>query len=474
MPVWLAKLGLQVAMDPEKLIRILVAACFALVLVITLVFAVPILFFKYVPLGKTNQEFNYYSQAAQQIQQETGIFVNWQEIMAIDAVVLNQDFSLSSQAHGYAYKKYFVREEEVRVEQTCQRDVEKLVNGKKVIVKEDYDCSYTKTEYYPREFDDVLAMLVSAGVITSGQIEDVKRFLTIDLANVSLQAEGAGLSGDVMALEPLVRRYAVLNHIEDKVSLLLAMIQQESGGRIADVMQSSESEGLPRNSFTNPEDSIRQGVYYFSELLKDANGNEKIALQAYNFGRGFIAYALERGGYSKPVAEAFSQEQAQLMGWERYGDPDYVDHVLRYFSDILPPGDQIFDVNQVYQEMRKYLGVKYKLGGRNPDEGFVDCSGLMEFVFRKFGIELSGTAQDQYNKTKPVAPGAAQPGDLVFFYTGSDVGRTITHVGMYIGNDKFINANSKGVVESSVSAWSNYTDSDGVKYVFYGYRRIIG
>jgi len=44
---------------------------------------------------------------------------------------------------------------------------------------------------------------------------------------------------------------------------------------------------------------------------------------------------------------------------------------------------------------------------------------------------------------------------------------------MYIGNDKFINANNKGVVESSISAWSKYTDDNGVKYEFKGYRRIM-
>lgn len=469
MPLWLAKLGIQFAFDPEKLLKILLGACMVIVFLIVIVFTVPMMIFKHVPLAKTSQEFNYYSAAAKQIQQETGVKVNWQQIMAIDAVVLEQDFMMSSQAHAYSYKKYFVWEEIQHVPQTCYPT--KVVDGKTVVDYDaGYDCSYDKTLYHSRSFDEVLNLLVADGIITRDQIEDVKRYMTIDLTTISLESQNGALTTNVLALEPVVRRYAIMYGIEDKVPLILAIIQQESGGSVPDVMQSSESAGLPRNTFTDPEQSIAQGVKYFSQVLASAGGDEKLALQAYNFGIGFIGYAKARGGYSKEVAAAFSAEQARLHEWESYGDVDYVDHVMKYVSAILTGGNQIFDVNQVYQEMRKYLGTPYLLGGRDPTTGFVDCSGLMEYVFAKFGIDIAGTAQDQYNMTTPVLESAAQPGDLVFFYTGGT--RTITHVGMYIGNDKFINANSKGVSESSISGWSNYTDSSGVKYVFYGYHRI--
>lgn len=470
MPLWLVKIGIHLIGDPDKLIKVIMGLFFALILIVALVFAAPVMFFKHVPLGKTTQDFNYYTQAANQIQQETSVLVNWQQMMAVDAVVLEQDFSKSSQAHAYSYKKYFIREEQVKVEKTCQRSSERTVDGKTVTVNEDYDCSYYKTVYHTRAWDDVLNMLVADGVITRSQIEDVKRYMTIDLTAVSLQAQGGALSVDVLALEPTVRKYAKMYGIEDKVALLLALIQQESGGKVADVMHSSESAGLPRDTYTNPETSIAQGVMYFSQILARTRGDEKIALQAYNFGIDFIDYANAKGGYSKDTAVAFSQQQAIIKGWDSFGDVDYVDHVMRYFSAIITGGDQIFDVNQVYQEMRKYLGTPYQLGARNPEKGFVDCSGLMEFVFAKFGINIAGTAQTQFNITSPVLPSAAEPGDLVFFYTGGD--RTITHVGMYIGNDKFINANSKGVVETSISGWSNYTDSSGIKYIFQGYHRI--
>ena len=59
----------------------------------------------------------------------------------------------------------------------------------------------------------------------------------------------------------------------------------------------------------------------------------KLSLQGYNYGNGYISWALEKfGGYSKVNALQFSQEQAAAHGWSGYGDPEYVPHVMRYYS----------------------------------------------------------------------------------------------------------------------------------------------
>ena len=84
--------------------------------------------------------------------------------------------------------------------------------------------------------------------------------------------------------------------LEAYVELILAMIAQESGGdstRHPDIMQYSESAGLAPNSITDPMESIRQGMRYFSGLLekgKTAGVCEKTVLQSYNFGEGYINY----------------------------------------------------------------------------------------------------------------------------------------------------------------------------------------
>ncbi|WP_145949562.1 bifunctional lytic transglycosylase/C40 family peptidase [Paenibacillus sp. Y412MC10] len=290
----------------------------------------------------------------------------------------------------------------------------------------------------------------------------------------SMDSSGASVGGmakvsaSVLRYEPLVRKYAKLYGIEDQVNLLLAIIQQESGGNLLDVMQSSESANLDPNTFTDPEISIMYGVIHFAGVFKQAKGDVKLALQAYNFGGEFIGYANARGGYSKENARAFSQMKAAQRGWVRYGDIDYVDHVMQYYQswgDLRVSSDgQIFDVQAAVDIMSKYMGLPYVWGGRTPKAGGFDCSGIIEYTFNQLGINLYGNAETQYNKTVPVPEGQVLPGDLVFYSTYKPAA---SHVGMYIGNGSFINSNgSHGLSISSVSSWSKL-------YPFLGYRRIV-
>lgn len=278
----------------------------------------------------------------------------------------------------------------------------------------------------------------------------------------------AKVSKDVLRWEPLVRKYAQKHGLESYVGIILALIQQESSGRSLDVMQSSESIGLPPGAITDPEYSIEVGMNHFASVLKKANGDIKLALQSYNFGPGFIDYAKARGGYSKEVAIAFSRMQAAKLGWSSYGDVNYVDHVLRYYQGstesvpVAGSGGQSFDVDAVHNIMRQYLGWSYVWGGRKPSHGGFDCSGLIEYAFGKIGKNLSGTAATQYSKTVPVPESQAKPGDLVFFSTYKP---GPSHVGMYVGNGKFINSNDGGVEYSSVAAWKK-------AYPFLGFRRV--
>ncbi len=73
---------------------------------------------------------------------------------------------------------------------------------------------------------------------------------------------GVNLSAEVLAHQPMVEKYAWQNGISDYVYVLLAIIQVESEGKLEDVMQSSESAGLPVNTL-GTEDSIKQGCNIF-------------------------------------------------------------------------------------------------------------------------------------------------------------------------------------------------------------------
>ena len=118
------------------------------------------------------------------------------------------------------------------------------------------------------------------------------------------------LSDTVLQYRDTVDFYARENGIEEYTDYLLAIMQIETGGRGDDVMQSSESLGLPPNSL-GAEDSIAQGCAYFSEILGDADRKGcdfDAVIQSYNFGIDYLDFVSERGGDSDlDMATAFSE-----------------------------------------------------------------------------------------------------------------------------------------------------------------------
>ena len=89
--------------------------------------------------------------------------------------------------------------------------------------------------------------------------------------NNALPNENVNLPPEVLALKPTVEKVAKEMSIPDEVPYLLAIIMVESGGRGGDPFQSSESAGLPPNTITSPEQSIRQGVTHYKSCLDLAN-----------------------------------------------------------------------------------------------------------------------------------------------------------------------------------------------------------
>ncbi len=89
------------------------------------------------------------------------------------------------------------------------------------------------------------------------------------------------------------------------------------------------------------------------------------------------------------------------------------------------------------------LGNRVVWGGASPAQGF-DCSGFVQYVFRQAGIDLPRTADLQFLVGRSVPRAALIPGDLVYFTTYAP---GASHVGIYIGRDKFIHTSfSQGVV----------------------------
>lgn len=91
---------------------------------------------------------------------------------------------------------------------------------------------------------------------------------------------------------------------------------------------------------------------------------------------------------------------------------------------------------EVVLSATQHLGLPYVWGGEDPDRGF-DCSGLIKYTFEEFNINLPHRADLQYNYGEAVKKDELQPGDVVFFATG---GYPIGHVGIYVGEGKFIHS----------------------------------
>lgn len=240
---------------------------------------------------------------------------------------------------------------------------------------------------------------------------------------------GLNLSEEVLKHQPTVEKYAKEYGISDYVNYLLAIMQVESGGTATDVMQSSESMGLPPNSLST-EESIKQGCKYFSELLKSAEAKGcdiDTVVQAYNYGGGFIDYVAKHGKkYTFELAVSFAKDKSggvkvtykneisikENGGWRyKYGNMFYVRLVNQYLA---VPSFSDATARAIFKEALKYQGWKYVFGGSNPNTSF-DCSGLTSWCYGKAGISLPRTAQAQYDATQHIPLSQAKAGDLVFF-----------------------------------------------------------
>lgn len=98
-------------------------------------------------------------------------------------------------------------------------------------------------------------------------------------------------------------------------------------------------------------------------------------------------------------------------------------------------------LDRVVWNAQKQQGKPYVYGGESPKTGF-DCSGLTQFAFEQgAGVSLPRTAAEQYVSSVKISKQEASKGDLVFFKTA---GSRVSHVGIYLGDDKFVHAPRTG------------------------------
>jgi len=175
-----------------------------------------------------------------------------------------------------------------------------------------------------------------------------------DDEKISLKGGGKGFSDSVLQWKDDIEEEVMKQGMDKEITqVMLGILQQESGGSIkntnGDIFQASESKCGKIGCITDPKDSIEQAVSYFKRVLDVSDNDIKVAIQSYNFGDGFAAYAKRHndGEYSKEIAIDFSKmmmtkvpdpENYTCLRKEAkkydacYGDILYVDSVTQYID----------------------------------------------------------------------------------------------------------------------------------------------
>lgn len=266
------------------------------------------------------------------------------------------------------------------------------------------------------------------------------------------------ISQEVEAYTPVIQKYADEYGIPEYIDLIKAVMMQESGGKGTDPMQAAEgafNTKYPKkpNGITDPDYSIRCGVQELKAALTSAGvlnpldmEHIRLALQGYNYGNGYIPWAIQRdGGYTVENAAAFSEEQAKKHGWSSYGDKQYVAHVLRYY----PYGNYNIGVGNTKitqvaaQQIGNVGGKKYwSWYGFNTHVEWCACfvswcadqCGYLEYgIIPKFASVTKGARWFKDKNQWQRSGYHPAPGDIIFFDWKAD--GTCDHVGIVEKSD---------------------------------------
>jgi len=128
-------------------------------------------------------------------------------------------------------------------------------------------------------------------------------------------------------------------------------------------------------------------------------------------------------------------------GWYKvyyWGVTGYVcgDYIVKTHPGEMPKPTYSSKGEEVVAYAKTFIGIPYVYGGNTPSQGF-DCSGFVKYVYAHFGVNLPRVATAQMNEGIAVSRADLMPGDLVVFRGGG-------HIGIYVGNNKYIHAPQTG------------------------------
>lgn len=208
--------------------------------------------------------------------------------------------------------------------------------------------------------------------------------------------------------------------VPDQIAELIAAVESQ---------QTLERMGyaIQVGAFANLDNAVRL------ERLLDSRG-----IDAYYFRHESGLYKVRFGNHADRRAARNEAERLQAQG------------VIATFYIIAPEEYAVArssstDPNDLREELvrtaQRFLGTPYRWGGSDREDGF-DCSGLTMVCYRLNGLNLPRISQNQFQAGRMVDKAGLSKGDLVFFATNG--GRKVSHVGLYIGDNRFIHAPRPG------------------------------
>jgi len=153
------------------------------------------------------------------------------------------------------------------------------------------------------------------------------------------------------------------------------------------------------------------------------------------------AVALLLAGCNSETVKTAEAEQAKVYTAHFAHSKNSANTLANVTKIPVQASQDISLLDRVVWNAEKQKGKMYRYGGESPKTGF-DCSGLTQFAFEQgAGVSLPRTAADQYASAVKIPKHQASKGDLVFFKTS---GKRISHVGIYLGDEKFVHAPRTG------------------------------
>lgn len=189
-------------------------------------------------------------------------------------------------------------------------------------------------------------------------------------------------------------------------------------------------------------------------IVTDKQGNvlEKKAMVPCN--NAFLSQSATEYSYQAIFDELHKQENLALLAQEAQ---EHIAHIAREQEAAKQRGEtyrlSAVDKSKLLEDARFFKGGKYIWGGTSP-QGF-DCSGYVQYLFKKHQVNLPRTAWSQSKLGQEVVLSDIKTGDLLFFNTDKKRGIPVSHVGIFIGNGKFIHAASRkqGIIISPLAGY---------------------